>query len=278
MSVEQIVQQILSHRHNLTREEIIAAIEKKKAAIVGFLTDEAAARLIAAEYGVKIKLKKPLPKIHINQLVSGLNNVTLSGRVLLVNTPQAFSRHDRNGQVARLLIADKTGPIKVVLWNDKAELARKIQLRQIVKVLHGYVRRSRDGRMELHVGQRGDIQIAPPDLKENDFPSINDFLEKIVNIGKVGRRVNVEGIIQTIYQTSTFQRRNGTLGKVKRLVLEDETGQIPVVFWDKKVGEIAKIKEGTTVLLMNARVKKDRQNGLFELHVEDFTNVEIPIR
>lgn len=275
MNVEEIVRHILLHSHGLTREEVVMAIEKKKAASGGFLTDEAAARLVAAERGVEIKLKETLHRIYIHQLVSGLNDVTVSGRVLLVNMPQIFPRPDGNGQLARLLIADKTGTIKVVLWNDKAEFARKIRLRQIVKVLHGYVRQGRDGEMELHIGQRGDVQIDLSGVKENDFPSIKDFCEKIANITKMHRKVNVKGVINTIYPASTFQRRDGTQGKVIRMVLEDETGRIPVVFWNEKTEEVAKAKEEIAVLLMNTKVRKDRQNELLELHVEGFTNVEI---
>jgi len=275
MNVEEIVRHILLHSHGLTREEVVMAIEKKKAASGGFLTDEAAARLVAAERGVEIKLKETHPRIYIHQLVSGLNDVTVSGRVLFVNMPQIFSRPDGNGQVARLLIADKTGTVKVVLWNDKAEFARKIRLGQIVKVLHGYVRQGRDGEMELQIGQRGDVQIDLSGVKENDFPPIKDFCEKIVNITKVHRKVNVEGVIKVIYPVSTFQRHDGTQGKVIRMVLEDETGRIPVVFWNEKTEEVTEAKEEMAVLLINAKVNKDRQNELLELHVEDFTNVEI---
>jgi replication factor A1 len=275
MNVEEIVRHILLHSHGLTREEVVMTIEKKKAASGGFLTEEAAARLVAAERGVEIKLKETRPRIYIHQLVSGLNDVTVSGRVLLVNIPQIFPRPDGNGQLARLLIADKTGTVKVVLWNDKAESSRKIRLGQIVKVLHGYVRRGRDGEMELHVGQRGDVQIDLSGVEESDFPSIKDFCDKIANITKAHGKVNVEGVIKAIYPVSTFQRRDGTQGKVIRMVLEDETGRIPVVFWNEKTEEVVEAKEEMAVLLMNAKVRKDRQNELLELHAESFTNVEI---
>jgi len=250
----------------------MTAITKKKAASGGLLTNEATARLVAAELGVEIKLEKPLPKVYISQLVSGLNDVTVSGRVLLVIAPRAFHRADNKGQIARLLIADKTGSIKVVLWNDKAELAKEIQLRRIVQVLHGYVRKSRDGKLELHIGQQGSIQIAPSGAKESDFPSIKDFLEKIANIRKDNGKVNIKGVIQTINLISSFQRYDGTQGKVLRMMLRDETGQIPVVLWNKKAEDMDLAKEGMTAMLMNAKVKS--QNELLELHVDDSANVE----
>lgn len=91
IGVEEIVKHILSKCPDLTREEIVLTMEKKKVAGGGFLIEVATARLVAAEYGVEIKFEMPLPKIYIHQLVPGLNDVTISGRVLLVNKPQVFS-------------------------------------------------------------------------------------------------------------------------------------------------------------------------------------------
>ncbi len=275
MSEEEIVQRILSHQDSMTRKEIAKAIEEKKAASGGFLTSEAAARLVAVELGVKVELEELLPKAYISQLVAGLNDATVSGRVLLVTTPQQFSRPRGNGQVARLLIADKTGSIGVVLWDDKAEFTRKIHLRQIVKALHGYVRRSRDGEIELHIGQRGDVRIIPSDMEESDFPRIEELCEKIGNIDERHRRVNIQGLIKAVYSTSTFQRRNGTQGKVMRIIVEDESGRIPVVFWNEKADDMANAKEGVEVLVMNAKVKKNRRDRRLELHVDYFANVEV---
>jgi replication factor A1 len=273
MKKEEIVQHILSHRDDLTRDEIIAAMEKKKVASGGLLTAEAAARLVAAELGIEVKHEKPPPEIHIGQLVSGLNDVTVSGRVLHVNAPRAFTRPSGNGQLARLSLADKTGTIKLLLWNDKAELAKKVKPRQIVKVLHGYVRRSRGGELELHIGQRGRVQVASSDVDEDSFPPIEDFLQKIVSISKPQKEVNVAGVIQNKHSTSTFWRDNGTQGKVVRVTLEDETGRVPVVFWNERVDDVAEVREGMTVLLMGTQVKE--RNGVLELHVKESTNVEI---
>lgn len=277
MSAEQIVELILLHRNGLTREEILKAIKKKKTASGGLLTEEAAARLVAAEQGVEIRLEKQPPKVYIHQLVSGLNDVTVLGRVLLVNATRADTRSDVGWRMAKLLIGDRTGVVAVVLWNDKAELAEGIQLRQVVKVSHGYVRRSKEGEVELHVGQRGDVQMSHGS-ETDDFPQIEGFCRKIAELGSGNKRVIVEGVIQAIYPVSTFQRRDGTEGKVLRAILKDGSGRIPVVFWNDKAEGMAKVGEGATVLLVNARMRKSRQTEAFELHVEDYASVEVSDR
>ncbi len=275
MSLEEIVQQILSWS-SLTREEVMAMIDAKKIASGGFLTDEAAARLVAAEHGVEIIFKKRLlPRIRIRQLVSGLNDVTISGRVLQVAAPRFFSRSEGDGQVAQIQIADSTGTIKVALWDEQAELVDKIKTNQIVKILHGYVRRSKSGEIELHIGRRGDIQITSHDVSEEDFPSIENFCTKIIDINEAHRAVNVKGVIQAVYPKATFQRNDGTQGKVMRVVLEDDTGQLPVVIWNEKIDEMSSTAEGTEVLIMNTKVVKNNRTAALELHVDNFTTIEV---
>ena len=274
MNVEEIVDLILSSRQDLTREDVLKAIEKKKTVCGGLLTEEAAARLVAAEYGVEVRLERQLPKMNMRQLISGLNDVTVFGRVLLVNALREYLQHDRSGQMAKLLIGDETGIVAVVLWDDKAGLVEKIKPRQVVRVTHGYARNSRDGNVELHVGKRGDVQISPPDLREDDFPRIEDFCIKIATIGGEQKRVIVEGVIQATYPVATFKRRDGEEGKVLRTMLEDDTGQIPIVFWNEKADDVASLHEGAAVLLVNAKLRRSRRNGTFELHVEDLSSVE----
>ena len=128
MGEEEIIQNILSHCSDLTREEIMAIIEKKKVASEGFLTNEAAARLVAAECGVEIKLAKALPRINIGQLISGLTDVTVYGRVLLVAKPRVFSRPDGNGYLMGILPRPERGLRAVlVLLPDRGKLVRRIR-------------------------------------------------------------------------------------------------------------------------------------------------------
>lgn len=278
MSIEEIMELILSSRQNVTREEILKAIEKKTIVSGGLLTEAAAARLVAAEHGVEMKLERQLPEMKVDQLISGLNDVSVCGRVLLANRPREYLQRGVSGLMAKLLIGDQTGIMAVVLWDDKTGLAEKIKPRQIVRVAHGYVRSSRDGGIELHVGRRGDVQLSPLEVKEEDFPQTEGFCKKIATIGGERKRVVVEGVIQAMYPASTFKRRDETEGKVLRATLEDDTGRIQTVFWNEKAEAAADLKEGASVLLVNAKVRKSRRDEAFELHVEDFSSIEASSR
>lgn len=275
MSLEDVVKRILSFRSDLSREEVLKRIEEKKKGVEGYLTDETAARIIATELGVDVPREVFKIEILIKDVVSGLNDVTVTGRIITVHSPQTFTRSDMTrGTVAHLFMADKTGTIRVVLWNDKTSLleTRKLVQGQVIKVSHGYVREGLDGKPELHVGSQGEIQVSPSNVKESDYPKIISFVKKIAEIRKK-TRVSVLGIVQQLYPMSTFERSNGSRGKVMRLQLGDGTGQITAVFWNKKVDEIGDVKKGDSLQIFNSRVKESL-NGQLELHVEKSTQIE----
>lgn len=279
MDLEKIVQYILLTRSDLTREEVLKRIYEKKKSAEGYLLDETAARIVASELGVKIpsiETEISWKELSIEKLVSGLNDVTITGRVIIVYSVRKFSRPDfTESKVARLLIADKIGKIQTVLWDDKAALVekRKITPGQIIKILHGYVREGRNGKLELHVGNGGEIQISPPDVVESEYPPIESFVEKIGAITGASKTANIAGVVRKVFPVSDFERPDGTQGKVRRLQLQDETGRIMVVFWNQKVDELGDVKEGESLRIMNARVKglAGRQ---VELHAERNTQIE----
>ena len=161
-SLEEIVNRILASSSDLNRKKIMEIIEEKKRNAGDFLTDETAARIAASELGVKI-VKKPFRlKIRIQDLVSGLNDVTITGQVDAVYPPKTFTRRDwTEGKLANLVVSDESGRLRVVLWDNKVELIEKekIQRNQRIKISHCYVREGRDGKPELHLGDRSNIKV-----------------------------------------------------------------------------------------------------------------------
>ena len=162
MSLEEIVNRILSYCSDINRKEILEMIEKKKRGARDFLTDETAARIAASELGVKIGHEPFRLKIQIQDLVSGLNDVTVAGQVVAVYPPKTFTRRDwTEGKLASILVSDKSGTLRIVLWDNKVDLIEgiKIQREQTIRISHGYVREGLDGKPEVHLGQRGSIKV-----------------------------------------------------------------------------------------------------------------------
>ncbi len=162
MSLEKIISQILSSRSDLERKEILEMIENKKRSAGDFLTDETAARITASELGIEIAKKPPKLRIQIQDLVSGLNDVTVAGMIMAIYPPKTFKRRDlTEGRLATIAISDQTGTLRVVLWDDKVDLVKteNLQRNQRIKISHGYVREGLDGKPELHLGQKGRIEF-----------------------------------------------------------------------------------------------------------------------
>jgi len=276
MGFDEVVQQILSIRKDLTREEVLRLVEEKKREAEGYFTDEGAARVVASDLGVDVPQKPFRSKVLTRDLISGLSDVTVTGRVIIVYPPKVFPRSDgTRGKVARLLIADESGTLRVALWDEKADLveAGKIEGGKIVRFSHGYTREGLDGKLELHMGLRGVIQVSPPEAIEGEYPPVKNFFQKIEEITKEHRRVNVLGVVEQVNPPSTFKRRDGTEGKVQRVQLRDKSGRITLVFWDQKAEELGEVEKGAYLQVMDAEVKRNL-DGHLEIHTRHGTQIE----
>lgn len=279
MSLEAIVERILSFRPDLTHEEVLKMIEEKKKGAEDFFTDEAAARIVASELGVEI-VREPLRvEAMIQDLVSGLNDVTVAGRIIIIYPPRTYIRPDfTEGKFARLIMADESGTLRVVLWDDKTDLVKngKVEEGQIIKVSHGYVREGVDGKLELHVGLRGDLQISPPDAVESQYPPITRFIKKLklAEIKEEGGPVIVEGTITTTPIIKEVVTSRNEKIAVTSFELRDDTGKIGVSAW-RKLAEIVKdLTVGTRIKIKNAYVRKGFADQL-ELTSRPFTSIEV---
>jgi replication factor A1 len=275
MPVEDIVRRILSSHPDFTREEVLTMVEQKEKDAKGFLTRESAARAVAAKLGVEYSSVPFKRRISIRHLVSGLGDVTVTGRVILVKPLHKFIRvNGSEGKVRQLSLADKTGEMKVVLWDDKAEIPNvKDMAGRIVRFSHGYVRRGFDGGLELNIGSRGKVE-TPQDLSEDEFPPLASFFKKIGEITGEERTVNVLGVAGQIYRTSTFNRDDGSEGKVRRLELTENGDKIIIVLWNNKVDELAEIESGRHLEIFGGKVRESFDGGL-ELHVDSSTDTAI---
>ena len=277
MTKEKVIEQILSNHPEISREEILERLERKKKKTDGLIADETLLRMIAAELGIEMSREVSTPRISIKDLVPGLNNVTIAGRVIAVFPPKTFGR-DNGRKVVNLLVTDKSGIMRVTLWDDKADFVESGQVKvgQIIRVSHGYAREAYDGKTELNVGDRGEVEINPKDVEATDYPSVSKFMIKIGEIAQAQKneKVNVAGVVKKLFPVSTFTRRDASVGKVMRFKLADETDEITVVAWNEKAEELEKtLKEGIELQIVNAKVKKALLKGL-EIHVNQRTYVE----
>lgn len=101
--------------------------------------------------------------------------------------------------------------------------------------------------------------------------------QSITNINELepGSESTILGKITYITQSRTFNRKNGTKGKVVNLEISDETGKCGLALWDKDVELVKnnKIQVGTNIKVINGYVK-DGFKGI-EINVGRWGLIEI---
>jgi len=277
MTTQDIIEKILAKNPEISQEQILEKLKAEKSRTGGLLGDETLLRLIAAKYGVEVQQNT----VHNNgnlstsRLFAGLNDVTVAGRLIAVYPVRTFEG-EKSGKFATLMVADNGGVLRVVLWNEKADLVEKGELKaeQAVRLLHGYTREDRYGRVELHLGVKSQIEIEPKE-KASEYPTIDKFTTKIGSLSKTSGNVHLSGTVKTVLGVTSFTRSDSSDGTVMRFALADDSGEVTVVAWNEKAQELEKtLKVNACLQLVNAKVK-ETQNGGLEVHVDSNTFVNV---
>ncbi|HEX9260920.1 MAG TPA: OB-fold nucleic acid binding domain-containing protein [Candidatus Bathyarchaeia archaeon] len=280
MATEGTIQELISKRPELTRPKILEALEIERSKTGGLISDETLLRLIAAKHGVQV----PQTKIHscsltINQLIPILNDATVVGRIVAVYPVRSYEGK-QPGKYASLLIADGGGLLRVMLWNDKADLVESGELKagRIARFVHSYTKEDRNGKTELHIGAKSIVEINPQDTDETSFPFIKQFSTKCREITKAQSSIHLAGLVKEVFPSSAFTRENQSDGKILRFVLADDSGEVTVVAWNERAEELEPIlRKGAEVSLVNAKAKFGANSG-FEVHIDAGAYIDLPSR
>jgi ssDNA-binding replication factor A large subunit len=276
MTSQDLIQEIQRQNPLISQEQILANLETERVRTGNLLCDETLLRLIAAKLGVQIQqnsiqINGIMP---INRLLAGLNDVTVAGVLIAVLPVKFYQGADKSGKLATVFVADNEGIIRVVFWDDRVEILEKLELKvnHSVRLLHGYTKKDRYGRIELHLGRKSQIQLLNHDGGVNCF--IEKFSSKIAALTYSSGNVILSGIVKKGISKNSFVRTDASEGSVMRFILADETGEISIVVWNERVEELDNIQLNTRLQLVNARVK-EAQNGVLEIHIDSNTAVQV---
>ncbi len=278
MTTQQIIGEIQAKNPNLNKTQILEMLQTERDKTGGLLSDETLLRLVAARFGVNVKqsLFKNTGVLSSSRLFAGLYDVNFEGRVFAVYPVKIFKGEEKTGKLASLIVADNDGLLRVVLWNEHTALVENGQLEvgKVVKLLHGYTREDRYGKIELHLSNKSQIELQP-ESKIGDYPSIEQYVTKIGSLKLVEGNVHLLGVVKAVLSKSIFHRNDAEDGIVLRVVIRDDSGEVNVVVWNEKVAELEKkLRDSTQMLLINAHVKPTK-NDCIEVHVDFNTVIDI---
>ncbi|WP_232700532.1 single-stranded DNA binding protein [Halobacterium wangiae] len=189
----------------------------------------------------------------VADLSLGISDVNLTGEILATESVRTFDRDDGSeGKVSNLVVGDETGRVRVTLWDDQADRATELDAGEVVEVVDGYVR-ERDGSLELHVGDRGAVEVVEADVAYEPDSTPIDALE-------LDDSADIAGVVRSADPKRTFDRDDGSEGQVRNVRLQDDSGDIRVALWGEKAD--LDIGPGDEVAFVDVDVQDGWQDDL----------------
>jgi len=250
-------------------------INKKKEKIgAGYLTDQGALFLIAADLG--ISLNEPLKvEMGLKDLYVGAKEITLETRVMNIYPVKQFSRKDGSQFLLRTMtVYDSDSRAKVKLWDEKANLPGIENLKpgDLVKIIKAYVKSDMTGTPIINVGSGSNLETSEIESK---IPLLDSITEDVSGVKENQQNLVVSGILDGNIRMTEFTNFKGQPGKALHLRLKGKNDTITrVVLWNADEKSIPKmVTAGAKTRLIGVRTKKGQQ-GL-ELHGDEGTAIEI---
>ena len=174
--------------------------------------------------------------------------INMLGTVKEIFSSSTFMRQDSSsGKVMRFTLADKTGQIVVVAWNEKAdELERTLKKEAELQIANARVKAALNRGFEVHINSATYVEIS----------AHSDEFTKLVNLKEGLGHVNVEGEVSTEPVVRDVKTSKGEVVKIAVFRLKDETGTIWVSAWRKHADTVGKLKVGDKIVMKDVYTKR----------------------
>jgi replication factor A1 len=245
---------------DVSEEEFREAVEQKVEQMGGLADEETAAMLIAHELDEgEVE--------GIADIEPGMEEVKFLAKVVSIGEVREFERDesDEPGRVVNLELVDETGSIRAAFWDEMARSAtEEIEPGQDLK-LKGRPKEGYNG-LEVSVVKAEPAPGADIEVDLTEGHAIEDLSMGLSDVTVRGQ------VLDTDDRVRTFDRDDGSEGRVANLVLGDETGRIRVTLWDENTELIDAFEPGDSVELVDGYVRE--REGDLELHVGDRGTIE----
>jgi replication factor A1 len=246
----------------LPRKEIQEMVKEKKKELKGLISEEGALFVIARELGVDVKEenKDLLQDIDLNtaDITENMKNINITGRIKEIYNVNKFNKADGGtGYVGSFLLHDKTGDIRIVLWDDNVNLFNESNFEQneVIKIINGIARKGRFNDNEIHIGKFGKVLLSPDDVDYKNYPKVKFELISVKDVNLNLKSISLEGKIIQKSPIREFTRKSGEIGKVGSITLLDSTGSIRITFWNEDTEKIKDLQINNAISISNLNPK-----------------------
>ncbi|WP_247729924.1 single-stranded DNA binding protein [Halovivax limisalsi] len=245
---------------DVSLEEFREAVAAKVEQMGGLADEETAAMLVAHEVGES-------EVGGIADIEPGMEEVKFVAKVTSVGELRTFEREgeDEDGRVVNVDVADETGAIRITFWDERAAAAvEEIEAGEVLRIKG----RPKDGYngVEVNVDEAQPDDETEIEVSLSDTHTVEDLSLGLSDVTLVGKVLETDAV-------RTFDRDDGSEGKVSNLTLGDETGRVRVTLWDEQAALATEIDAGETVEVVDGYVRE--RDGDLELHVGNQGTVEV---
>ena len=222
------------------------------------------------ELGIDFKKASTGNDTKIEDLQENMFDISVKAKIQRVFQLSTFTRKDGSeGKVLAMIVADDSGSTRFVFWDDKADEMEGAKPDEIIRISRAYTRSGRgNNEIEVHAGRSTVIERAlkgKMDTVETSFEAPKSEplgMKSIQDLSTEMWDVDIEGKVMTAYDVKTFTKRDGDEGKLRNVVIADQTSKIRVTFWNDDVDKISKIKEGDVLRILHGYVKEGFRGGV----------------
>ncbi|MFC7019646.1 MULTISPECIES: single-stranded DNA binding protein [Haloarcula] len=240
---------------DVSEAEFREAVEAKVEQMGGLADEETAAMLIAHE----------LSEGEVNAVAdieAGMDEVKFLAKVMAVSDLRTFEREgeDEDGRVINVEAADETGHVRLAFWDEQAaDIADgALEVGEVLRI-KGRPKEGYNG-LEVSVDKAEPDEDATIEVEPGDGSTIESL-----TMGQSD--VTLRGLVLGTDSIRTFDRDDGSEGRVANLTLGDETGRVRVTLWDDQADRAEELDTGAAVEVIDGYVRE--RDGSLELHVGD---------
>ena len=272
---EELISKLLEKVPELSRSIIEERINEKKEKVgAGYLTDQGAIFLVAADLGVTLEQAQK-SQVAIKDLYIGAKEVTLESRVLNISPTKQFTKKDGSSFSLRTItVYDNNSTASVKLWDEKANLPGLEELKpgDLIKIIKAYVKSDLTGAPTINIGSGASIETSE---SESDIVSIDSKISDVSDVKEDQKDIIVSGTLGGAMSLLEFTNSKGQPSKALKFRLRgQDKNLINVVLWGKDETILPKvIAQDAKVKLFGVRTKIGMQ-GL-EIHGNDATIIDV---
>jgi ssDNA-binding replication factor A large subunit len=279
-----MIEIILEEKHDLNFEKLKTMIEEKKTNVgAGYLTDQGALFLVAADLGISLE-KTPKSEYSLKDVFVGARDVTTVGRIMTINPIKIFLKRDSNLESRNRIIHiyDKDSNVKIKLWDDFVDLPEQLDLKlgDLIKVSKGQVKAGMDNKPIINLSSNGSIEIVSENGKYQ-IPLLSELTETIDDLDVPKENMVISGRITSDPRISAFTNSRGERAKSLHMELSNDsnTRKIRSIIWNINDEKVPKsLTTGSKIKLIGVKTKignPNFSNGDLEIHGDEGTGFEL---